>query len=123
MNDRKFFDPSQPQTLQIAVLLFYFNAGFLLISMLLGGGIEPIGLLLAAVGALCAFGMANEKRIAYIGALILACLNLGWFLFIWLGLGYRISFFNLVLSLLFDVALVALLVHPQSREYQKIWFR
>jgi hypothetical protein len=28
-----------------------------------------------------------------------------------------------IISLGFDVALVALLVHPMSREYQRIWFK
>ena len=28
-----------------------------------------------------------------------------------------------VISLLFDGALVALLLHPMSREYQRIWFK
>ena len=29
---------------------------------------------------------------------------------------------TLLISLLFDGALVALLLHPMSREYQRIWF-
>ena len=28
-----------------------------------------------------------------------------------------------IISLLFDGALVALLLHPMSREYQRIWFK
>ena len=31
--------------------------------------------------------------------------------------------FPLILTLLFDGALVALLLHPQSRDYQRIWFK
>jgi hypothetical protein len=31
--------------------------------------------------------------------------------------------FPLILTLLFDGALVALLVHPESRDYQRIWFK
>jgi hypothetical protein len=34
-----------------------------------------------------------------------------------------ISMNNDVIGLLFDVALAALLLHTQSREYQKIWFK
>ena len=30
---------------------------------------------------------------------------------------------RLIISLLFDGALVALLLHPMSREYQRIWFK
>ena len=28
-----------------------------------------------------------------------------------------------IVNLMFGVALVALLLHPQSREYQRIWFK
>ena len=31
--------------------------------------------------------------------------------------------FNGIIALMFDVALLVLLVHPMSRDYQKIWFR
>jgi len=28
-----------------------------------------------------------------------------------------------IINLMFEVALVALLLHPQSRDYQRIWFK
>jgi hypothetical protein len=28
-----------------------------------------------------------------------------------------------IFNLLFEIALIAALLHPQSREYQRIWFR
>ena len=28
-----------------------------------------------------------------------------------------------LMSLMFEIALIALLLHPQSRDYQRIWFR
>jgi hypothetical protein len=28
-----------------------------------------------------------------------------------------------LLTLMFEIALLALLLHPQSREYQRIWFK
>jgi hypothetical protein len=31
--------------------------------------------------------------------------------------------FPLIINLIFDGALVALLLHPQSRDYQRIWFK
>jgi hypothetical protein len=30
---------------------------------------------------------------------------------------------TVIISFLFDAALVALLLHPMSREYQRIWFK
>ena len=118
----KFFDPTQPQTLQIAVLLFYFTAAFDVFFMLLGQ-FDPIRLVLVLLGALCAYAIANEKRIGYLGAIVLAALNLAWFLFASYLFGIPILSFNGIIALMFDVALLVLLVHPMSRDYQKIWFR
>ena len=28
-----------------------------------------------------------------------------------------------VITLIFEIALIALLLHPQSRDYQKVWFK
>ena len=64
-------------------------------------------------------GIANEYRWAYnlaIGvsvAAIVVPLVLG---------GIDIIFSSYLITLLFDVALFALLVHPQSRDHQRIWF-
>ena len=118
----KFFDQTQPQTLQIAVLLFYFTAAFDIFFMLLGQ-FDPVRIVLVLLGALCAYGIANEKRIGYLGAIGLAVLNLAWFLFASYFFGIPILSFNGILALMFDVALLVLLVHPMSRDYQKIWFR
>ena len=37
-----------------------------------------------------------------------------------LGGGFQ---FPGILTLIFDVGLVALLLHPESRQYQRIWFK
>jgi hypothetical protein len=42
-------------------------------------------------------------------------------LFAVFGIGVLTS--TAIISLLFDGALVALLLHPMSREYQRIWFK
>lgn len=115
MENRRWLDPSQPQTLQGAVMLSYINAVFGLIGLLSHDPIVLIGIL-QGVGA---YGIANEKRWGFrldIGAAIayLALVGLGIVLF-----GISIWVF---LNLLFAVVLVVLLLHPQSREYQRIWF-
>jgi hypothetical protein len=33
------------------------------------------------------------------------------------------SFSTDLITLMFEIALLALLLHPQSREYQRIWFK
>ena len=38
-------------------------------------------------------------------------------------LGYRYPFGSDPISLMFQIALVVLLLHPQSRDYQRLWFK
>ncbi len=115
---QRFFDPSQPQTLQIATFLLYLDAVFLVLrGEVFASG---YGLLLTAGSVGGAYGMANSKKWGYglsVGVAGFALLYpflrgaslAGWVRFDPVGL-------------MLAVALVALLVHPQSREYQKIWF-
>ncbi|MFZ4586081.1 MAG: hypothetical protein ACOYNI_12730 [Acidimicrobiia bacterium] len=121
-SDRKFFNQSQPQTLVIAQMLLYFNA----ISGLIFGSYTAfvfgfVGNLIA-LGALAAgaFGIANEKRWGYLVALAAAGVQLAVLLLLF---RFEVFGFPTIITLLFDGALVALLLHPQSREYQKIWFK
>ena len=109
---QRFFDPSQPQTLQIAVILLYFEAFFSLVGSF--GLALPFALAYAAGG----FGIANGKKWGYILGLVVALLRLGFQL---IGQSMT-SALSDPIGLMFAVALVALLAHPQSREYQKIWF-
>jgi uncharacterized membrane protein (DUF2068 family) len=117
METRRWTNPSQPQTLYIATFLLYFEA---VLSVL---GFNPFAFLLAVGQAGAAFGIANEKRWGYyLGVLVagLAILPLA-LAIVFNGPGVLFSL-NLILYFLFPVALFALLLHPMSREYQKIWF-
>jgi len=105
---QRFFDPSQPQTLQIATVLLYIDAFFTLLVSL------PFAVVFAASG----YGMANGKKWGYMLALSMAGLRLFLLLF---GKSMTEALSNPI-GLMFAIALVALLVHPQSREYQKIWY-
>jgi hypothetical protein len=109
---QRFFDPTQPQTLQIATILLYIQAVFALL--------RPFGLslpLAAAYGG-SAYGIANGKKWGYILGVVVTGLWLAIFL-----LGKTpTSALDDPIGLMFAVALVGTLVHPQSREYQKIWF-
>ena len=122
METKRWFNPSQPQTLQIAVWLLYFNAvgGLLLGSIYLSLG--PLFGLGALVGcAAAAFGIANEKRWGYLLGVAMAVLQV----LLIVGLVGPTGIFQGValISFLFAVALVALLLHPMSRDYQRIWFK
>jgi hypothetical protein len=114
METRRWTNPSQPQTLQIAVFLFYINAFFAVIG---GAVFHPIGLAIVAGGVAAGFGIANERRWAYILGLVMAFLPFA------LRLAFGASLVGgSLINFLFEVALVALLLHPQSRDYQRIWF-
>jgi hypothetical protein len=114
-DNHRWFDGSQPQTLQGAVMLCYLTAVFGLIGLLVGGypgaEIVPIGLGVAG------YGVANEKRWGYRLGIGLAGLNV----IVELGLVY-LAGFAFILSLLFAVVLLGLFLHTQSREYERIWF-
>jgi hypothetical protein len=113
---QRFFDPSQPQTLQIATFLLYLDAAF---ALLFGGLFSPFGLLIGAAYAGSAYGMANGKKWGYGLALGVAILQL---VVLMTGSSIDTLLRAHTIELMFSLALVALLVHPQSREYQRIWF-
>jgi hypothetical protein len=114
VNERKFINQFQPQTLVIATLLLYVNAVFDVITFY-----PPlvIGALLLAAGG---YGIANEKRWGYALATAVAVLRV---LLLVVFAGSDVLDFPLILTLIFDGALVGLLLHPESREYQRIWFK
>jgi hypothetical protein len=120
MSDRRFVNPAQPQTLQIAVLLLYLNGALEFLAVLLGGGgVGLLGLVFVLGQPLAAFGIANERRWGYILGIVMAIAP---FALRFYYLGNPIAGTQ-ILNLLFEIALVALLVHPQSRDYQRIWFK
>ena len=113
MNEHRFLNQSQPQTLVIATLLLYVNAFFAVITLFIPS------ILLGAVLGLGGYGIANEKRWGYGLAVTGAVIQVALLLLIF---GTDVLRFPTVINLLFDGALVALLLHPQSRDYQRIWF-
>jgi hypothetical protein len=118
METRRWTNPTQPQTLQIAVFLFYISAVF---SVL---GLNVFSLALAAGEAASGFGIANERKWGYRLGVAIATLGLlpAALYLASEGVG---GLFNILflISIVFPVALFALLLHPMSRDYQRIWFR
>jgi hypothetical protein len=119
VNNWKWVNHFQPQTLVIATFLCYVDAVFGLIF-----GIAATSALaaLVVIAALAAggFGIANEKRwgyaVAVLGAVLQVVMLIAYY-------GADVLTSTAIISLLFDGALVALLLHPMSREYQRIWFK
>jgi hypothetical protein len=120
VTERKWIDHSQPQTLQAAVILSYMNAALGVLSFVVSGGAGLGGALLALLVVLgaAAYGVANERRWAYRVAVGAAGVYLG----IQIVAFFVIHDFAGVLNLVFAGVLLALLVHAQSRAYQRIWF-
>jgi hypothetical protein len=115
MDRKKWFDSSQPQTLQIAVILLYINAVFAVIAMLSGEFIlAPI-----VLGGVAAYGIANERKVAYIGAIVLSAIVVVLALLEFVLFGGIAGLINFA----FAIALFVALVHPMTRSYERIWFK
>jgi len=143
IDTRKWFDRTQPQTLQIATFLLYFNAFFALLALFeerdylgylrerYGIGIL-LGLGVVAANVLGGFLMANERKLGYKLALVAAfapfVLRFWAYSDIENRLGGSVSIWdkltgNDTIGFIFEIALCALLLHPQSRNHQRIWFK
>lgn len=145
---KKWFDQMQPQTLQIATWLLYLDGVFSFLAVIDSTGVEgffigrfAFGFLLMLAVTLCypmsGLLMANDRRLGWRLAVVAAAspfaLNV-------LGtiLADRIYDFGSTVNpyeyltghvfggssigVLFNGALVVLLLHQQSREHQRIWF-
>lgn len=119
MEPRRWTNHGQPQTLQIAVFLLYANA-FFTVLFVLQTQYSPLLFLAAAAGMVAGgSGIANERKWGYVLGLAMALFPFA--LRLYYG-GAGAVFSTGLINLMFEVALVALLVHPQSRDYQRIWF-
>ncbi len=118
MPQRRWFDAAHPQTLQIAVILLYINAALTVLFMIVGAAyFIPTAMLLVAEGV-AANGIANSERWGYVTAVAASVIYLMLTLVAWLAWNGGINVFGL----LFSVALVALLLHPMTRGYERVWF-
>ncbi len=138
LDTRRWFDRSQPQTLQIATWFLYLNGFFALIDFLdtsgwLGvarrakGGLGLlVGLAVIASYVVGGFLMANERKLGYYLALFAGFSP--FLLRFWVLSGIDVPLFDKLtgdrtISFIFEVALCALLLHPQSRSHQRVWFK
>lgn len=119
VNERKFLNQSQPQTLVLGTLLLYVNAVFGVIFGVVATSVV-LGLITIIGLAIGGYGIANEWKWGYAVGVIAAGLQL---LMLVAVFGSEILEFPVIITLLFDGALVGLLLHPESRSYQRIWFK
>lgn len=132
--------------MQTALFLLYLRAAFDLLELPgktgragdaralkgnLEGNLSWIAIIVLQVVA--GYLIANERKLGYRLGILAAfapfAFNLwlswgfdGWNIIEKLCLG-EIGSFGTLLWLLFHVALIALLLHPMSKDYQRIWFR
>lgn len=127
MNKFVWYNPYLPQTLLIAVNILYFRAVFGLIFSL--GAINIFSLAVLAAYAAAAFGIANLRW----WGIFLGIVSVGFFyvLYIFLNLSDGFSIFEIlgglirgqrIISTIFDVAIIALMVHPMSWHFAKTNF-
>jgi hypothetical protein len=116
VNQWKWVNQFQPQTLYMATILCYVDAVF---GLIFSGGLL-LNLFIAGCLATGAFGIANEKKWGYAVAVGGAVLQVVLLIAVF---GMSVFTSTVIISFLFDAALVALLLHPMSREYQRIWFK
>lgn len=142
MPEARWTNNSQPQTLQIAVFLLYADAFFLALQVLTdyGGPIDLVrqvpwgtALVLAIpAGVLAGRAIASEQKWGYYLGIAMAFFP---FVFWTLYVKDRVPFATWrdaldygvtgrgVISMMFEIALVVLLLHTHSREYQRVWFK
>ncbi|MGH9119444.1 MAG: hypothetical protein ACRD0A_16690 [Acidimicrobiales bacterium] len=136
METRRWVNPTQPQTLQIAVWLCYLEAAFVLLFaspehifyVFPAPGLLRIAMTAALAGG--AFLIANDRKWGYRLALAAALVPLLARLLLGLGISFRFGSIGSTnplsynaIGLLFEIALVVLLLHPQSREHERVWFK
>jgi len=112
METRRWINRYQPQTLVSGTVLLYIEGLFNLVR---GPELMVLGLVMFPA----AYGIANDRRWAWrlgVGAAALAVLSR------LASVGTYGFSPTMLLILVFPVALLALLVHPTSREHQRIWF-
>ena len=114
----QWFNKTLPVTLVNAQLLCYITG---ILSILQGGSFATALSLLFTLGLIAgAAGIANEQKWGYGLAVVVSTSIVVLQLVV-----YRLDVltFPFILNFMFDIAIVALLVHPMSRNYQRIWFK
>ncbi|WP_436795692.1 hypothetical protein [Actinospongicola halichondriae] len=117
METRRWINHSLPQALGNAVMLLYVSAAF---DALFGAVFNLFGLAIVVGKVAAGYLIANERKVGYQLGLVMAFSPFV-LRFVFLG-GLNGVLGTGILSLMFEVLLVALLLHEQSREHQRIWF-
>ena len=121
----RWYNPNLPQTLVISQFLLYFGAFYGILEVLRG---QSIGYLILVVASIYgAGGIASALKVGYRVAVVASFLPLILRALEAIETGevlanLRDILLGNVIDALFQYALIALLLHPQSRDHQRIWF-
>jgi hypothetical protein len=111
MRQTRWLNMTQPQTLVNATILLYITAAF---DLFFGG----VGLILLVAGKVAAgYGIANERKWGWILGMVIAGLT------VLSSIALAGVTIQVLIGNAFDIVLLVLLLHEQSREYQRIWFK
>ena len=143
MKTTRWINRSLPQLLYFSSILLYFDAGFGFLGVLspsIGGSAyffvqwflvdnaslnssvtltKLIVLIASALYVFAGWGIANEKKVGWMVGVAVSSVAV---VLPFVTYGFGIIGTSYIITLAFNIALVALLVHPQSRDYQRIWF-
>ncbi len=111
MQERRWINRYQPQTLVTGTMLLYIEGVFNMVRS------NQLLLLMGILMFPAAYLIANEKKIGWILGVFASLTAIAIRIMV-IGLGL-----NLLFALIFPIVLATLLLHPTSREYQKIWFK
>src|SRR6185436_15839301 len=114
----QFFNQSMPQTLVLGQLLCYVTAFLGVIDGVVASS-RGVALLIIFGLFLGGLGIANERKWGYYLAVGASGLHVAMYVVIFKG---DVFVFQVLIGFIFAIALFALLVHPQSRSHQKVWF-
>ena len=128
MQTRRWVNQSQPQTLVIATFLLYAGAVFVLLGSRTNLGIalqsdqvENLARAFVAIGGgFAGYQIAQEKKLGWYLGIAVAALPLVADVIIMAR--FHVYNFDLV-NLIFEIAMLALIIHPQSRNYVRLWFK
>lgn len=121
MNQFNYF----PSTLRIAIILMYLRAATILIfEILMASYKHPIFYILTATFAIGAYGCSKKSMIGYYVA-IGACITqiIRYSILLKAPLGFLQVYLNNPVAAIFDIALLALLLHTMTRSYVKSNFK
>lgn len=117
MQSTQWLNRTLPQYLYGATILLYLNG---VLGALFGWLFSPIGIALIAGHVGAGYGISNERKWGYQLGVAMAFAPMA-IRFIFGGFGSILTT-NLV-GFLFEIVLIVLLLHDESRSHQRIWFR